>query len=99
MLIGDESGGKRNRGIAINNRHDDASPAAFRRLLTLLDESEVHYQLVESSGWSQARRVANLNMDTMELSLPIEGKGAPFELLSTYDLYQGHAALKAWVQR
>jgi hypothetical protein len=96
LLFGNHSG-KRNHGIVLNSRKDDASPAAFRDALQSLESTKTQYQILESSGWSDAREVASLDMDAVEVGLPIAGVGTPNTLISTLDLYQALLACRGWI--
>lgn len=91
--------GTRNRGIVLNTRKDDATPAAYRHTLGLLDEALVPVQVNEEGGWSQAREVSSLDIDTIEFGLPISGVGTPYELLSILDLHSGLRACQAWLKQ
>lgn len=99
VLMFDHTGGDRNRGVVLGTRRDDSSPSALRHVMRLFEEAEVATQLLQTSGWSEAREVASLDIDTVALGLPVTGVGRPYELLSTYDLYQSLQACLAWVQQ
>jgi len=98
LLFGNHSG-KRNHGIVLNSRKDDASPKAFRDALQSLESTKTQYQVLESSGWSDAREVASLDMDAVEVGLPIAGVGTPNTLISTLDLYQALLACQGWISQ
>ncbi len=98
LFFGDKSG-KRNQGIVLNTRRDDATPRAFRDALQLFSNAGVPVQVSEKSGWSQAREVSSLDIDTVEFGLPIAGLGTPYELISTLDLYYAQQACRAWVNQ
>lgn len=97
VLMFDHTEGKRNEGVVLGTRRDDSSPSAFRHAIRLFQEASVVTQLSEKSGWSQAREVASLDIDTVAIGLPIAGAGRPYQLLSTFDLYQLESAFFAWV--
>ncbi len=97
VLLFENQKGKRNAGVVLSTRKDDSTPEAFRHVLNRFAEANVQFQVVEDSGWSDAREVASLNMDAIEIGLPIAGEGTPSAMLSTLDLYQALLACKAWV--
>ncbi len=97
VLMFDHNGGVRNGGVTMGTRRDDSSPSAFRRAIEIFKEGKVATQLLQSSGWSDAREIASLDIDTVALGLPVSGVGMPYQLLSVFDLYQARAACMAWV--
>ncbi|MCP4447608.1 MAG: hypothetical protein GY811_20055 [Myxococcales bacterium] len=99
VLMFDHSSGTRNGGVVLGTRRDDSSPSAFRQVLQLFEEGKVVTQLIQTSGWSDAREVASLDIDTVAIGLPVSGFGMPYELISTFDLYQALAACRAWVSQ
>jgi aspartyl aminopeptidase len=99
VMLYDHEGGARNKGVVLNSRKDDATPEAFRYLLQRFEKAKLQFQILEESGWSEAREVASLDMDAVEVGLPIEGAGTPSALISTLDLYQALLACQAWVQQ
>jgi aspartyl aminopeptidase len=99
VLLFDHSEGERNQGIVLGTRRDDSSPTAFRRAMQTFEAGHVETQLLQAAGWSEAREVASLDIDTIAIGLPISGVGRPYELLSTFDLYQARQACLAWVSQ
>tara|TARA_R110002096_G_scaffold435826_2_gene663674 strand:+ start:222584 stop:223996 length:1413 start_codon:yes stop_codon:yes gene_type:complete len=99
VLMFDHTGGVRNQGVVLGTRRDDSSPSAFRRAIQLFADHKVGTQLLQTAGWSEAREIASLDIDTIALGLPISGAGMPYELLSTYDLFQARQACLAWVSQ
>jgi aspartyl aminopeptidase len=99
VLLFDNVSGERNHGVVLNSRKDDSSPLAFRDAMQSLESTKTQYQIVESSGWSDAREIASLDMDAVEVGLPITGVGTPSALLSTLDLYQALLACQGWISR
>ncbi len=98
LFFGDHSG-KREHGIVLNSRRDDATPQAFRDVLQLFSNAGVPVQVSEKGGWSQAREVSSLDIDTVEFGLPIAGLGTPYELISTLDLHYAQQACHAWLNQ
>lgn len=97
VMLFDNHGGDRNQGVVLNARKDDSTPEAFRHLLQIFEKAGLQYQIAQKSGWSEARKIGSLDLDAVEIGLPIAGVGTPNELLSTLDLYQALLACKAWV--
>lgn len=97
VLLFDNQRGERNQGVALNSRKDDATPEAFRQVLQSFESTKTQLQIVEGSGWSDAREVASLDMNAVEVGLPIAGEGTPSAMLSTLDLYQALLACQGWV--
>jgi aspartyl aminopeptidase len=99
VLLFDNAGGERNKGLVLNSRKDDSTPEAFRHVMQVFDKAGLQYQIAEDSGWSEAREVASLDLDAVEIGLPIAGVGTPNQLLSTLDLYQALLACQGWVSQ
>jgi len=98
-LIAGAIEGSMNSGVALHPRADDALPVAFRKAIDSFDSSGAQYQLSDKNpGWSHpSRDLATLDLDVIEIALPIKRIGAPLELLSTLDLYQGYVACRGWL--
>lgn len=96
-LLAAHRGGKANHGLVLNPRGDDALPGAIRRVLNTLAAAKAQYQIVSTPAWSRARGLSTLDMDVMDVGLPITGEGTPMELLSTLDLYQARLGFYAWL--
>ena len=90
---------KRNRGIALNPRSDDALPAALRRVMDAFTAAEAQWQLsaAELQWGAASRELGTLDLDVVEVGLPTVGEGRPLELISTLDLYQGYLACRGWL--
>ena len=97
VLLFDNKSGDRNKGVVLNTRKDDSTPESLRHVLQVFSEGKAHTQIVEEGGWSEAREIASLDIDALEMGLPIKGYGTPYQLLSTYDLYQALRACQAWM--
>jgi aspartyl aminopeptidase len=89
----------RNRGIALNPRSDDALPGALRRVMTAFGAGGAQWHLSKAKlEWGAvSRELATLDLDVVEVGLPLAGVGAPYELVSTLDLYQGYLACRGWL--
>ena len=91
--------GTRNQGIALNPRSDDALPGALRRVMTAFGAGSAQWHLSKAKlEWGAVSRdLATLDLDVVEVGLPSKGAGAPYELVSTLDLYQGYLACRGWL--
>ncbi len=97
-LLAADRQGKPNLGLVLNPRGDDALPRAIRRVLDAFRAAKAQYQLMASTAWgSKARTLATLDMDVVDVGLPITGQGTPMELLSTLDLFQAKRAFAVWL--
>jgi len=97
-LIAANRRGTPNKGLVLNPRVDDALPGALRRVLNAFRAAGAQYQIISSSGWgSKARTLSTMDMDAVDVGLPITGRGTPMELLSTLDLHQARRALATWL--
>ena len=97
-LIADRHGGKRNKGVVLNPHGDDALPTATRRLLDALLRAKAQFQVVSVSNWGSAtRRLAQLDMDVVDMGIPATGHGTPSELVSVLDLHSAYLACAAWL--
>lgn len=96
-LLAADRGGKANQGLVLNPRGDDALPGAIRRVLDAFRAARAQYQIVSTAAWSKARSLATLDMDVVDVGLPITGAGTPMELLSVLDLYQARLGFFGWL--
>jgi aspartyl aminopeptidase len=98
MIIAEGYGGEPGHGLVLNPRGDDALPAAHRRVIDRLRGAGAQVQLVaEQNWWSPARALGTLDIDAVDVGLPIAGRGAPLELLSILDLYQAYLGSGGWL--
>jgi aspartyl aminopeptidase len=90
--------GERNRGVILDPSSDDALPAATRRVLDAVRGAGAQVQIVSEGGWgSDARILAGLDLDAVDIGLPLEGAGTPLEVLSVLDLHAGYLAAIGWL--
>jgi aspartyl aminopeptidase len=88
------SGGKSNTS--------DASAEFVGEIRQLLDQSEVLWQTGElgkvdaGGGGTIAKFIANLNVDVVDLGVPVLSMHSPFEIVSKLDVYMMHRALSAF---
>jgi aspartyl aminopeptidase len=91
------SGGKSNTS--------DASAEFMGEIRRLLDQSEVLWQTGElgkvdaGGGGTIAKFIANLNVDVVDIGVPVLSMHSPFEVVSKLDVYMMHRALSAFFER
>lgn len=83
-------------GLVLAPRSDDALPRATRRVLDVLEQAGVQVQMSEQSGRGPSRRLAALDMDSVDVAIPTTGHGTPHEVISTLDLFQAYRGSIAW---
>lgn len=80
----------------------DASAEFIGRMRTLFDEAGVIWQTGElgkvdlGGGGTVAAYLANLNIDTVDLGVPVLSMHAPLEVVSKIDVYMCYAAIAAF---
>ncbi len=80
----------------------DASAEFMAQIRALLDGSGVVWQtgelgkVDEGGGGTVARFVAGLNVDTVDLGVPVLSMHAPFEVVSKLDVYMTYKACLAF---
>lgn len=98
-----------NRGVCITKytgsrgKYDtsDATAEYMARIRRLLDENDVLWQIGElgkvdaGGGGTVAKYIANLDVDTVDLGVPVLSMHAPFEVVSKLDVYMAHKAFSA----
>ncbi len=83
----------------------DASAEYMGKIRALLDEADVLWQTGElgkvdaGGGGTVAMYIANLDVDTVDLGVPVMSMHAPFELVSKIDVYMAHKAFLATMVR
>jgi aspartyl aminopeptidase len=71
----------------------------------ILDENGVLWQIGElgkvdaGGGGTVAKFIADLNVDTVDLGVPVLSMHAPFEVVSKLDVYMAHKAFLALFNR
>ena len=69
---------------------------------TLFDENNVIWQagelgrVDEGGGGTVAKYIANLDIDVVDVGVPVLSMHAPYEVISKIDLYMAHKAFKAF---
>ena len=73
------------------------------RIIGIMDQAGVYWQAGElgavdqGGGGTIAKFVARLNIDTVDLGVPILSMHAPFEVASKLDVYHTYRAFKAFL--
>ena len=73
-------------------------------LRRLLDANDVNWQVAElgkvdaGGGGTVAKYIAKLNVDTIDIGVPVISMHAPYELVSKADLYSTYKAFEAFVK-
>ena len=83
----------------------DATAELMGRFRRILNESGVVWQIGElgkvdvGGGGTVAKYIADLNVDTVDLGVPVLSMHAPFEVVSKLDTYMAHRAFLALMSR
>ncbi len=81
----------------------DASAEFVGRIRMLLDKNEVIWQTGElgrvdlGGGGTVAAYIANLNVDTIDIGVPVLCMHAPYEIVSKLDVYHAYKAFKCFL--
>lgn len=87
------------RGKSSSN---DASAELMSRVIDIMDEHGVYWQAGElgavdaGGGGTIAKHVAHMDIDVVDLGVPILSMHSPFEIASKLDIYQTYKAFKAF---
>ena len=82
----------------------DASAEYMHKLTSIMDKAGVYWQVAElgavdaGGGGTIAQYVAMLNIDVVDIGVPIIAMHAPFEIAGKLDLYNAYLAFKAFYQ-
>ena len=82
----------------------DASAEFVGKIRRLLDENGVIWQTGElgkvdmGGGGTVAAYIANLNVDTIDVGVPVLSMHAPFETVSKIDVYMAYKAFEAFIK-
>lgn len=80
----------------------DASAEFMAKVIDIMDKAGVHWQIGElgavdvGGGGTVAQFIAMLNIDVVDLGIPILAMHAPCEVASKIDLYNAYKAFKAF---
>ncbi len=83
----------------------DASAEFVGKIRRLLDENNVIWQTGElgkvdmGGGGTVAAYIANLNVDTIDVGVPVLSMHAPYETVSKIDVYMAYRAFLAFIQQ
>ncbi len=83
----------------------DASAEFVAKIRTLLNQNHVNWQIGElgkvdqGGGGTVAQYIAKLNIDVVDLGVPVLSMHAPYELVSKLDLYSTYQACLAFYNR
>lgn len=101
-----------NRGVCITkytgargkSGTSDASAEFAGRIRRLMDSRDVIWQtgelgkVDEGGGGTVAAYIANLNVDTIDMGVPVLSMHAPFEVISKLDLYMAYKAFSVFIE-
>lgn len=101
-----------NRGVVVTkytgargkSGTSDASAEFTGRIRRLMDEKNVIWQtgelgkVDEGGGGTVAAYIANLNVDTIDLGVPVLSMHAPYEVVSKIDTYMAYKAFMAFIE-
>lgn len=99
-----------NRGVIISKytghggKYDtsDASAEYMGEIRSMLENNKIMWQVGElgkvdiGGGGTIAKYVANMNVDVVDLGVPVLSMHAPFELISKVDIYEAYRAFYAF---
>lgn len=83
----------------------DASAEFMGKIRRMLDKENVVWQIGElgkvdaGGGGTVALFIANLDIDVVDLGVPVLSMHAPFEVISKFDLYMAFRAFKAFFEQ
>ncbi len=102
-----------NRGVVITkytgargkSGTSDASAEYMGKIRRMLDEDGVVWQIGElgkvdaGGGGTVAKYIANLDVDVVDLGVPVLSMHAPYEVISKLDLYMAYRAFKKFFEQ
>lgn len=81
---------------------NDASAEVMSQVISMMEEEGVYWQagelgaVDEGGGGTIAKLIAHMNVDTVDLGVPILSMHSPFELSSKLDVYNTYKAFRAF---
>jgi aspartyl aminopeptidase len=101
-----------NRGVAVTKytgnggkaSTSDASAEFFGEIRKILDDNDIIWQAGEmgkvdkGGGGTIAKFIANLNIDVVDIGVPMFSMHAPFEIVSKIDVYMTYLAIKSFFE-
>ncbi len=102
-----------NRGVVITKYTgargkggtSDASAEYMGKIRRMLDEDNIVWQIGElgkvdaGGGGTVAKYIANLDVDVVDLGVPVLSMHAPYEVISKLDLYMAYRAFKKFFEQ
>ncbi len=102
-----------NRGVVITkytgargkSGTSDASAEYMGKIRRMLDEDNIVWQIGElgkvdaGGGGTVAKYIANLDVDVVDLGVPVLSMHAPYEVISKLDLYMAYRAFKKFFEQ
>ena len=91
-------------GCAGKSGASDASAEFISYLRKIFDKNNVNYQFGQlgkvdtGGGGTVAKYVANLNVDVVDVGIPVLSMHSPFEVISKLDLYEMFKAVKSFFE-
>ncbi|MFI3205870.1 MAG: aminopeptidase [Clostridia bacterium] len=82
----------------------DANAEFVAKIRKILDDAEVVWQIGElgkvdqGGGGTVAAMIANMNMDVIDIGVPVLSMHAPFEVVSKLDVFMTYKAIKAFYE-
>ena len=80
----------------------EASAEFMGKVRTMLEKNDILWQVGElgkvdgGGGGTIAKYVANMNVDVVDLGVPVLSMHAPFEIVSKTDVYMAYRAFSAF---
>ena len=80
----------------------DASAEFMNKVISIMEANDVHWQVGElgaldiGGGGTIAQYVAMMNIDVVDLGVPVISMHSPYEVISKLDLYNTYLAFKAF---
>jgi hypothetical protein len=96
-LVGRDLDADLGGGVALAPTADDALPQATRRAVDAITAAGAQYQYGEASGWGDpARRLSGLDLDAVDLAVPVADRALPMQRISVFDLFHAGRACRGW---
>lgn len=89
-------------GVRGKGGSNDASAETMAEIIGIMDEAKVYWQtgelgrVDEGGGGTIAKFVSGMDVDTVDLGVPVLAMHSPFELTSKLDVYYTYRAFKAF---
>ena len=83
---------------------NDASAETMAKVIQIMDEAGVYWQIGElgavdvGGGGTVAKYVANQDIDTIDIGVPVISMHSPFEIVSKADVYMAYLTFKAFCE-